>query len=1708
MQTFWVKPDQAKKILGKQKVGKEEVVQGPPRQGKSYDANAVVAGEKLIEFAPDSKSFIRKAIDMQTAIYEGNPPQWEDIRETAANELEEALKSGDTGAGWYDEKITHTRALLMQTFPRLGDDTSWGLFSAILAVTSPNTVVQTNMDTAIKIWTIYQESGSLPVKQPSGKGWPSPLAEGALKRLKGVIDSEGEAGVVQWMNEKVSGRELQKMNPSVREIRKDDLYPRSRAFGPKVGVFYSNLMGSFDDVTVDMWTARSWRRWTNDLKIAKQKKRIGGKLREWEVPNEKVGAMERRNVQALFEGLGEEFGMNVADVQAVLWYYEKRLWESIGATKVSEDIDYETAARRAYENIIGGEVNEGRFEHDVASLSARRSGGARKSLGEGGALAILPASAFRDGSHLEILKKGGKYLARWRGPDGKWRYRYPSDSEGRKKKADEPTYRQQDLPGMSEAEAEKLLKGFRKRAPGDGKEKTIQKPEHLDAILRKSVFCMMSAGRNPKDPEDMKLSEEQIKQRYDKLLADLKARGYVFTRCRGKYENPEESVMVMAHDADRAEMMEIGARYKQDSIVFSDHGRGSLIFTTGPKAGQEDMAGEGYELVPEANDFYTKLPLGDGEVVKFSVNLEDIEKALGHRIPQMSLLKSDSGAWYLYEGGKVTRFYWLGPLQKANSDPKIKTYYSPEEIKAKGMRWVTIRGARVLLQGDGKGGYVVVGGAGGKLNHLKVDQILSKEEYRARQKERLMAMKEGEEKDRLVDSGEYTERERLRRKKKEQKEKRRIKRRKEFREEIKRQYVDKVQEIVKAKTIDEFIGENKAKEIEERVREEMERKYGSKEGKKGEGKGGEGGEFDDSKLKLSIQKKTDEMKRMEATRKTKSLENAAMESLSKDFFSEASGVVHKTVDEEMVGNAAGVDSDTALELMKVKHQMKKMVKDTEKYVRDTGALKVGTVFAGDLDVDLDEIKQEVAESIETAKNIRFYEKITPHQDRIAKYIDNGASRAFNGMLTSIYGGGSVFTEELVRELGVEAVARVVAEKLEKEGKTEKVLKALREYSNTIREKTVDKAMENADIAKDDAARIMGGAQGEDTIYTEAQARAMSIRHHALAYNELGSAAGSLRAMAHVINALEDPPNTKLSVDFGPNEEKAKRRMERAGLVKGKGAKLVRGADKHWHLELNTEKIVPFFEKTEEEIRADQRVDAIKRHEMNDGSQARGMKSKWGFNPATKTFDNDIAASQEAGFRFAQEKDKCLLDFGAGIGKTYVTANLLTDAVDKGAKRILVVVPANLKEQSAEDGYKKFCPDDVAAMVKWADDKMSPEARRAMYAEEGIHVVSHNALQNDAKFLQGQGWDMVVTDEVHQLVNSKESQKDVGMGVQGSASFRSLEKIADAAPRHVAMTGTPIKTDKSEAYKIGKLLGAEEQLGTLQEFTRRYKDVNQSTNAFGAAEVDAMRKSLSSFSYSQSYELEVKKKSNRLSVTSSPEQRREYRRIMEEYKQATDAGKVGASGTRDADLWRASHLTGGRQNAKFRAMADHVRQLPEGEKALAFFSQGPAREGAETYAKQLNEEFGDGFAVHVTSSVSRKKISEYKRAIQGDPEMVKKYPNLRMIVATDTLATGHNLQGAHTVYKIDTPQSKAQDDQQSARSYRNGQTKDVDIVYLEGDDPNDINKRYNFRKKSREAELMGNPESVATKDDSGFGTHLLRAQDESNGEKNELRTAAA
>lgn len=228
---------------------------------------------------------------------------------------------------------------------------------------------------------------------------------------------------------------------------------------------------------------------------------------------------------------------------------------------------------------------------------------------------------------MELLLKT-KYIKRWRGANGKYHYLYHG-LKGRKR-ANPVSAGSKTLYGVSDTDQLDILHAtYKRQAPGHGVEKPIASKRDLHLILTKTTFAILSAGRNPSNSEDMKLSDMQIKARHDKLLGRLKDEGFVYTQCKGKYENPEDSIMVMMHDADRDSAMEIGEAFNQDAVVFCSNGKNEMIYTTGAKKGKATMAGTGYEETPNADDYYTDMPLADGKHVKFCLSMSDVAKALG-----------------------------------------------------------------------------------------------------------------------------------------------------------------------------------------------------------------------------------------------------------------------------------------------------------------------------------------------------------------------------------------------------------------------------------------------------------------------------------------------------------------------------------------------------------------------------------------------------------------------------------------------------------------------------------------------------------------------------------------------------------------------------------------------------------------------------------------------------------------------------------------------------------------------------------------------------------------------------------------------------------------------------------------------------------------------------------------------------------------------
>ena len=165
-----------------------------------------------------------------------------------------------------------------------------------------------------------------------------------------------------------------------------------------------------------------------------------------------------------------------------------------------------------------------------------------------------------------------------------------------------------------------LKKKTSRRGKGQGEHVDLTKQE-LAHTLQHGRFAIISAGKNPNDPEDSKLKDGDIKKRHGGLEKELKDAGYTYTKVKGHYGGQEDSFLVMVHEADRGHMRSLGKELKQDSVIYSDAGKQEMIYTNGKDAGQRHT-GTGFEEKPDAEDYFTEFKHPDGSKTKFSLKFD------------------------------------------------------------------------------------------------------------------------------------------------------------------------------------------------------------------------------------------------------------------------------------------------------------------------------------------------------------------------------------------------------------------------------------------------------------------------------------------------------------------------------------------------------------------------------------------------------------------------------------------------------------------------------------------------------------------------------------------------------------------------------------------------------------------------------------------------------------------------------------------------------------------------------------------------------------------------------------------------------------------------------------------------------------------------------------------------------------------------------
>jgi hypothetical protein len=284
-------------------------------------------------------------------------------------------------------------------------------FTALIAITSDGAKVADNFRFASRVMEQFRRDGRIAADITFG-GERNKSMQINLRNIQEALDTLGPDQMAEQLLKKDTISNLKRLAKeqgksfSTAYKANMELPYAALVFGPKLGAFYANLMGDTGYLTMDRWWSRTFNRYRGTLLAAPTEAGMG-RVKELIIADRRLNvtpdqmsddealvyaadyvasykAKDYKNgteiekaantvYKAAFDQLEDqpfnasdrEFMVNttllmqdklaqqgvdltVADIQAVLWYYEKRLYAELGA-RATADVSYEEIARQIIE---------------------------------------------------------------------------------------------------------------------------------------------------------------------------------------------------------------------------------------------------------------------------------------------------------------------------------------------------------------------------------------------------------------------------------------------------------------------------------------------------------------------------------------------------------------------------------------------------------------------------------------------------------------------------------------------------------------------------------------------------------------------------------------------------------------------------------------------------------------------------------------------------------------------------------------------------------------------------------------------------------------------------------------------------------------------------------------------------------------------------------------------------------------------------------------------------------------------------------------------------------------------------------------------------------------------------------------------------------------------------------------------------------------
>lgn len=189
----------------------------------------------------------------------------------------------------------------------------------------------------------------------------------------------------------------------------------------------------------------------------------------------------------------------------------------------------------------------------------------------------------------------------------------------------------------------------------------------------------------------------------------------------------------------------------------------------------------------------------------------------------------------------------------------------------------------------------------------------------------------------------------------------------------------------------------------------------------------------------------------------------------------------------------------------------------------------------------------------------------------------------------------------------------------------------------------------------------------------------------------------------------------------------------------------------------------------------------------------------------------------------------LLADEVGLGKTIEAALVLCQYWAERRRRLLIICPASLRKQWAQELHEKFAlpatvVDSTTLRKAAAGDDLSTLTHRL---QRGVVIMSYPFARRLEMELRAIAWDLVVIDEAHKLRNAHRQSNRTGQALKRALQGR----------KKILLTATPLQNSLMELYGLSTLLD-EHLFGDEKAFRQQF--------IHGDGDVEELRARLSTF----------------------------------------------------------------------------------------------------------------------------------------------------------------------------------------------------------------------------------------------------------------------